>query len=166
MESLQEIITLMFGGEISVDKITTILVAVFAVVKSCTEWFSKKKLIKADKEISATDKKLADQTTQIEELKKCVGYLSDIVITAYLSSNTIDTETKKRIGNYATQVEKISNIPLSNITEDVITTITKYVPNNTLQEKEEQILNTTKKAEEIIDKVKEHADSLIDKLNI
>ena len=75
MPELEQIIQTLFGGEITVDKITTILVAIFAVIKSFTEWFAKKKLIKADKELSSADKKLAAQQQELNECKQCLQFV-------------------------------------------------------------------------------------------
>ena len=48
MPELEQFVQALFGGQITVDKITTIMVAVFAVIKSFTEWSAKKRLISAD----------------------------------------------------------------------------------------------------------------------
>ena len=58
MESLEQIVNALFGGQITADQIITILVGIFAVIKTITEWKAKVKLIQAEKQQTATDKDL------------------------------------------------------------------------------------------------------------
>lgn len=166
MESLETIIEIVFGGEVSVDKITTILVAIFALIKSCTEWIAKKKLIKADKELSSADKKLAAQQQELVECKQCVSLLCNIVTTVFLSSNTIDDTVKKKIASYTLKAEEISRVDLTSMTTQLIETINQHVPGTNLNTKKESIKAEVKAAEEILDKAIESSTSAIDAIDL
>lgn len=166
MESLETIIEIIFGGNISVDKITTILVAIFAVIKSFTEWFAKKKLIKADKELSSADKKLAAQEKELKECKQCLSLLCNIMTTAFLSSNTIDNTVKKKIAAYTLKAEEVSKVDLTSLTSGLIETINAHIPGTSLNEKKESIKAEVKATEEVLDKAVEDAASAIDAINL
>lgn len=166
MNELEQFINIVFGGVISVDKIIAIGVAIFAVIKAITEWRAKVKLIKADKELTASDKKLETQQKQLNECKQCISLLCNMMTTAYLSSNTIDDTTKKKIAAYSLKAEEISNIDLTAMTSDLIDTINKHVPGTTLNEKKEEIKTDVKAAEERIDAAVEETTSAIDAINL
>ena len=166
MPELEQIIQTLFGGEITVDKITTILVAIFALIKSFTEWFAKKKLIAADKELSSADKKLAAQQRELGECKQCIALLCNIMTTAYLSSNTVDDSTKKKIAAYSLKAEELSHIDLTTMTMKLIDTVNQHIPGNSLNEKKEAIKAEVKASEELIDKAIESTASAIDAINL
>lgn len=166
MPALEEIIQTLFGGEISVDKITTIMVAIFAVIKSFTEWSAKKKLIFADKELSSADKKLEAQRQELNECKQCISLLCNIITTAYLSSNTVDDTTKKKIAAYSLKAEEISNIDLTSMTMGLINVVNTHIPGTSLNEKKEAIHAEVKSSEEVLDKAIEGATSAIDAIDL
>lgn len=166
MESLEQIIETLFGGSITVDKITTLLVAIFAVIKAFTEWSAKKKLIKADKELSSADKKLAAQEKELKETKQCISLLCNIMTTVFLSSNTIDDTVKKKVASYTLKAEEVSKIDLTSMTTDLIDTINTHIPGTTLNEKKEAIKAEVQATEEILDKAIESATSAIDAINL
>lgn len=166
MESVQQIIENLFGGAITVDKITTILVAIFAVVKSFTEWRAKAKLIKADKELSSADKKISAMQTELNKLKESNSYLADIIVTVFLASNTLDDTVKKQIANYATTMEKIAAVNLEPMTNKVIDAIVQHIPGTSLAVRKEEILTEAKATEQLLDSAAEDANSMIDKLGL
>lgn len=164
MNELEKFIFEIFGGTITVDKITTILVAIFAVIKSFTEWFAKKKLIAADKELSSADKKLNAQATELAQCKQCISLLTNVMVTAFLTSNTLDDTAKKKIASYSLKAEEISGIDLTAMSTQLIETINQHVPGTTLNEKKESIQAEIKSSEEVLDKAIEGATSAIDAL--
>jgi hypothetical protein len=166
MPTLEQIIELLFGGEVSIDKITTILVAIFAVVKAFSEWTAKKKLIAADKELSSADKKLAAQEKELKECKQCMSLLCNVVTTAFLSSNTLDDTVKKKIASYTLKAEEISKIDLTSLTTQLIETVNAHIPGTTLNKKKESIVAEVKSTEEILDKAIEESVSAIDAINL
>lgn len=166
MPEISQLIESMFGGQITVDKITTLLVAIFALIKSFTEWFAKKKLILADKELSSADKKLAAQKQELDECKQCISLLCNIVVTAYLSSNTVDDTTKKKIAAYSLKAEEISNIDLTSLTTQLIDTVNNHVPGANLNQVKENIVAEVKASEEVVDKAIESTKSAIDAINL
>lgn len=166
MNALEQFINIVFGGVISIDKIVTIGVAIFAVIKAITEWRAKAKLIKADKELTTSHKKIEAQQKQLDEFKQCISLLCNMMTTAYLSSNTIDDTTKKKIAAYSLKAEEISKIDLTAMTSDLINTINKHVPGATLNEKKEEIKTDVKASEERIDAAVEETTSAIDAINL
>ena len=166
MPELSELLASLFGGQITVDKLTTMLVAIFALVKSFTEWFAKKKLIAADKELSSTDKKLAAQKTELEECKQCISLLCNIIVTAYLSSNTVDDTTKKKIAAYSLKAEEVSKIDLTSMTTQLIDTVNNHIPGANLNQIKESIVAEVKSTEEVLDKSIESTKSAIDAINL
>lgn len=166
MPELSELLASLFGGQITVDKLTTMLVAIFALIKSFTEWFAKKKLIAADKELSSTDKKLAAQKTELEECKQCISLLCNIIVTAYLSSNTVDDTTKKKIAAYSLKAEEVSKIDLTSMTTQLIDTVNTHIPGANLNQIKESIAAEVKSTEEVLDKSIESTKSAIDAINL
>jgi hypothetical protein len=166
MGSLEQIINVIFGGQITVDQIVTILVGAFAVVKSITEWKAKVKLIQAEKQQTATDKDLAKQRQELQQTKQGLAYLCNIMTTAYLSSNTIDDTTKKRIASYCTQAEKVASIDLTSTTKDLIEVINKHVPGSSLNEKKQDIEANVQLTEELLDSAIQGTTDAIDNLKL
>ena len=166
MPDLGQLIQDLFGGQITVSDISTLLVVIFAVIKSFTEWSAKKKLIKADKELSSADEKLNAQKKELEQCKQCLSLVCNIVATAYLSSNTIDDTTKKKIASYTIKAEEIANIDLTSMTVQLLDTVTKHIPGTNLNEKKESIQAKVKSTEEILDKAIEGTISAIDAINL
>ncbi len=166
MPDLGQLMQNIFGGSITADKIVTIAVAIFAAIKSVTEWRAKVKLIKADKELSSADKKLEAQKRELEECKQCISLLCNIMTTAYLSSNTVDDTTKKKIAAYSLKAEEISNIDLTSMTSKLIDTVSQHVPGTNLNQLKEEIKAEVKASEEIIDKAIESTTSAIDAISL
>ena len=166
MASIEEIINAIFGGSISADKIISIIVAIYAVVKSITEWIAKKKLIKAGLEQTALLQELKLAREENKNLKGCVAKLGDVVITAYLSSNTIPVEVKRELGKAGNELNKFADIPLSDTTTKLIESVTMVVPDNKLNEHKEELHEATELAEEIIDGANEIVQDAIDKIKV
>jgi len=159
MSSVSDIINWIFGGQVDASKIISILVGVWAVVKSITEWRAKKKLIKAS----------AEQSALVEEnknLKTSIAKLGDIVLTAYLSSNTVPVEVKREISKFGEELNKAAQIPLAETTVKLIQVVSEVVPMESLNEHKEEIVEAAKVAEEVIDGAAELAQSAIDKISI
>lgn len=166
MESLENIINWIFGGQVDASKIITILVGVWAVVKSITEWIAKKKLIKAEISETNTQKQLAAAKEEIAELKQCCSLLSDVVLTAYLSSNTIPEETKKKIGSIGEQLDHVAGIDLKKTTHQLIDVATTIAPQLSLNEKKEEIDAAVEIVEDTIDAANDVAQAAIDKIKV
>ena len=166
MESVQSIIQTMFGGQITVQGILTILVSIYAIVMSIVEWRAKVKLIKADKQLTSADKKLDAQREELDKVKQGMQYLGDIICTAYLSNPNVDEATKKKIAVAATNLEKVSEIKLSDMTTDLINVVTEYIPGTNIEEKKEDIIAEVKAAEELIDTASDTVDDIVNKLEV
>ena len=166
MESVQSIVQVMFGGQITVQGVLTVLTAIYAIVMSIVEWRSKVKLIKADKQLTSADKKLDAQRKELDKVKQGMQYLGDIICTAYLSNPNVDENTKKKIAVAATNLEKVAEIQLSDMTTDLINVVTEYIPGTNIEEKKEDIVAEVKAAEEIIDTASDSANDLVNKLEV
>lgn len=166
MESLENVINWIFGGQVDASKIITILVCIYAVVKSVTEWIAKKKLLKAETAETNTQKDLKQTKKELEELKECTSLLSDVVLTAYLSSNTIPEETKKKLGAIGEQLDHVAGIDLKETTHKLIDVATTVAPQLSLNEKKEEIDAAVEVVEDAIDAANDVAQSAIDKIRV
>lgn len=166
MESVQSIIQTIFGGQITIQSILTVLVSLYAVVVSIVEWRAKVKLIKADKQLTSADKKLDAQKEELNKIRESMKYLGDIVCTAYLSNPNVDENTKKKIAVAATSLEKVADIEFSKITTDLINVVTEYIPGTNIEEKKEEIIAEVKAAEKVIDAISDTADDIVNKLEV
>ena len=160
----QELLKLIFGDDVSISSILAPICAI--LVPILTVFFNKvkNKLISVETASTTKDKQIAEQAQKIESLEKSVSYLGNIISVAYLSSNTIPAETKKVIGSYADKLDKVAGIQLSKDAEKLITQVATFVPN--VNDKKEEILKATQKAEEVIDTVNDATQAAIDKLKI
>ena len=166
MESVPELLNVLFGGQIDVTKILTILVSIFAVIKTFTEWRAKAKLIKADKELSSYDKKLDAQKAEMDKLKESNSILCDVILTCYLSNSSISEETKKQIAAKGEQLEKIANIDVQSNTKKLIEIVKSVNPNAMTAEKEDNIMLEAAVVEKAIDDANDIAKSAIDKIKL
>jgi len=166
MDNVETIIQTIFGGQITVQGVMTLLVALYAVVMSIVEWRAKVRLIKADKQLTSADQKLDAQRQELDNLKQGMKYFGDMICTAYLANPNVDEETKKKIAVAATNLEKVANIELSDMTGKLIDTVTEYIPGTNLEEKKEDIVAEAKAAEEIIDTASETASDIVNKLEV
>jgi hypothetical protein len=165
MDSLNEFVNVVFGGRITVDQIVTMLVAVFAVVKSFTEWSAKKKLINSTRTLTSVEQELKEEREENKALKDACSNLAEIVVTAYLSSNTISSETKKELVTMANKLKQNANIKISEPVTALITAVENGV-NVDLSDVKEELKNKTENLEEILDVANETAQTAIDKLTV
>lgn len=166
MESVQSIIEVLFGGQITMQGIIALLMPIYTIVISIVEWRSKVKLIKADKQLTSADQKLDAQREELDNVKQGMKYLGDIICTAYLSNPNVDENTKKKIAVAATNLEKVSDIKLSGMTEELINVVTDYIPGTNIEEKKEDIIAEVKASEELIDTAAETANDIVNKLEV
>ena len=165
MDSLNEFVNVVFGGRITVDQIVTMLVAVFAVVKSFTEWSAKKKLINSTRTLTSVEQELKEEREENKALKDACSNLAEIVVTAYLSSNTISSETKKELVTMANKLKQNANIKISEPVTTLITAVENGV-NVDLSDVKEELKNKAENLEEILDVANETAQTAIDKLTV
>lgn len=166
MAELEEIINRIFGGQVDASKIVSILVGVYAIVKSITEWISKKKLLKAEVEQTALLKELKLAREENKKLKTCVAKLGDVVLTSYLSSNTIPPETKLQLGKIGSELNKAADIPLAETTNKLIEAVSVVAPQNSLVDHKEELQEASLLSEEVIDGANEVVQDAIDKIKV
>ena len=157
--SFEEVLNVLFGGQFDASKLAAIIVFIYAIVKSITEWIAKKKLLKLAAKEDKKDQELA-------LLKEGVAKLGDIVITAYLSSNTVPVEVKRELGKLGDQLNKVAKIPLAETTTKLIEVVTEVTPNNDLIKHKEEIEEAAKTVENVIDTANDLAQDAIDKITI
>lgn len=166
MESVQSIIEVLFGGQITIQGVMTLLMPIYMIIVSIAEWRAKMGIIKADKQLTSADKKLDAQREELDKVKQGMQYLGDIICTAYLSNPNVDENTKKKIAVAATNLEKVSEIKLSDITTGLINVVTEYVPGTNIEEQKENIVAEVKASEELIDTASETVDDIVNKLEV
>ena len=166
MESVQSIIEVLFGGQITVQGVINLLMPIYMIIVSIAEWRAKVRVIKTDKQLTSADKKLDAQKEELDKVKQGMQYLGDIICTAYLANPNVDENTKKKIAVAATNLEKVSEIKLSDMTTDLINVVTEYVPGTNIEEQKENIVAEVKAAEELIDTASETVDDIVNKLEV
>lgn len=166
MTSFEEVIKFLFGESFDVSKVVAIIVAIYAVIKSITEWRAKRALLKKEQEETALTKELKLAREENKELKKAIGKLGDVIITSYLSSNTIPVEVKREIGKFGDELNKVAEIPLAETTKKLVEVVSEVVPESNINEHKEELEEATKLAEEVIDSANELAQDAIDKISI
>lgn len=165
MDSLNDFVNVVFGGRITVDQIITILVGIYAVIKSITEWRAKKKLINSERLLSSTEEKVQSLKEETEKLRDACTGLAEIVTTAYLSSNTIDVETKKRLAVVSDNLNKLSNIKLSEPVVSLIEAVESGA-NVDLTDIKNELRDKAEDAETMISVATDTAQAAIDKLKV
>ena len=164
--SVEEIINVIFGGQIDASKIIAIIVFIWSIVKSITEWAAKKKLITKEVEETKTQKDIKALEEKNKNLCKCVSLFTDALLTAYLSSNTISPEVKQIIGSYGQQLKCIGEIDLTEQTNKLINEVTKAIPNETLNEKKEEIKEEVKTVNDTVKKSNDAVQEAINKIKV
>lgn len=164
--SLEEIINIVFGGRVDASQIVSILVAIYAVVMSIVEFKAKKKLIKSEIQSNETTKELKTLRQENKRLEECVSKLSDVMLTAYLSSNTVPMETKKQLGAIGNEINSIARVNLNETTNKLISAVTEIIPSETLNEHKQEVIEATRTVEEIIDKTADAAQKAINKIKL
>lgn len=166
MDSVQNIITNIFGGEFTFQSIANAIVPVYALVMSIKEAIAVRKLIKADKDINATEKQVKELKEENKQLREAMGIFGDIICTAYLANPNVEEQVKKKIAVAATKLDELTKIPLANMSKDLIDTVTKYVPGTNLEAKKEAIVEEVAKVEEVVDTVAEDISDIIKNLEV
>lgn len=166
MDSVQNIITNIFGGEFTFQSIANAIVPVYAFVMSILEARATRKLIKADKELNATEKQVTKLREENTELRAAIGVFGDIICTAYLANPNVDEQTKKKIAVAATKLDEVAKIPLANMSKELIETVNKYVPGTNLEAKKEAIVAEVAKVEEKVDNAIEDISDIVKNLEV
>ena len=166
MQSVEEIINWLFGGQVDVTKIVTLLVSAWAIVQSIVAWRSKLAAIRSDKSVKTQNKLIDEMAEDNKKLKETNAALADIMVTAYLSNPNIDPETKKEIASKAKKLEEVASIDFSAATVEIVDQIDKYIPGTSLAERKEELEAAAEAAESVIDGVNEGTQSAIDKIHL
>lgn len=157
--SFEEVLNVLFGGQFDASKVAAIIVFIYAIVKSITEWIAKKKLLK----LSAKEDK---KEQELALLKEGVAKLGDIVITAYLSSNTVPVETKRELSKLGNELNTVAKIPIAETTKKLIDVVSEAAPCDDLVKHKEEIEEAAKTVEKVIDTANDLAQDAIDKITV
>ena len=155
--NFQEFIQLIFGENIAVTDVLTLILAVITPILSVFYNKLRNKLI-----ITTTDNKEKD--AQLKQIQESFNNLANMFCTAYLSSNTISPDVKKQLASYASKLDKLAGVSLTKDTEKLIEQVSQYIPN--VNDKKEELLEAATKAEEVIDEVNDATKAALDKLKI
>lgn len=166
MDSVQNIISNIFGGELTFQSIANAIVPLYAVVMSIKEAIATRRLIKADKELNATEKKVSKLQEETTQVREAIGILGDMICTAYLANPNVDEQTKKKLAVAATKLDDVAKIPLADMSRELINTVTKYVPGTNLEAKKEAIVAEVAKVEEKIDDTVEDISDIVKNLEV
>jgi uncharacterized protein YrzB (UPF0473 family) len=165
MDNLKDFIDVVFGGSITLDKVFTICVGIFAVVKTFTEWRATKKLINANRELTATEKSVSKLTEDNKKLRQACATLGDIVVTAYLSSNTISSDTKKELVTLSNQLKEQGELDLAKPVIKLVEKIEEGT-NTDLGTIKQELKEKTENINEVLNIASETAQNAIDKLTV
>lgn len=167
MENVETIIKeLIFGGEITLPDILVIITAIYGIVMGFLGWRSKVKLIKADIQLSSTEKKVTNLCTEFDLLKLGLKYVGDIICTAYLANPNVDEATKKKIALYTTKLEETTHLKLEPVTTQLVDIVTNYVPQTNTVAKQENITAEAQATEKELDTATESVSDVINKLEV
>ena len=166
MLSAEEIMKIIFGGNISIDGILTIVVAIWAVVQGVIAWRSKINTIRKTQEGIAKDEQIAAQEEELKQLKAAIAGLASLITDAYLSNANVDPDVKKRLAVQAENIAKIAEFSLSDAADKLIEAATEYAPDSDLVKHAEDLKAEAEAADQILDTVGDAAKAAIEKLNV
>jgi hypothetical protein len=166
MPSLNEILQLLFGGEITAEAVANIVVVIYAIVMSFISKRATTRAITADRNASAAETEVASLKTEVTELKQAVGFLGDIISTAFLSSESVNINIRKELSATADKIASVAHVPLSDRTKSIIEAVKTFEPAQTIVKKKEAAAALIKETSDIITKAKEDAKDLISKIQI
>lgn len=166
MTSVEEILNIIFGGQINVADVMAIIVMIWSIVQSIIAWRAKVRAIRADNTILKKDEQIAAQTEEIKELKLAISGLSNIIVDAYLSNANVSADTKKALATQAENIAKIASIDFSSATEKIIEKAKEYAPDSDLIKHEEDVKAEVAAAEQILDSVSDAAKDALAKLSV
>lgn len=166
MTSAEQVLKIIFGGNVSIEAICNIILVIYTVVVSILSWRAKIKEIRKSNEIVAKDAQIEQQRKELEDLKNAVAGLGDIIVDAYLANPNVDADTKRALATRAEKIAKLSNLNLSETTEKLIGKATEYAPDSNLVKHAEDLRAEAAAADELLDTVSEAAQDAISRMKI
>lgn len=161
---MNDILRVIFGDNISITDFLGTVVIILTPIITAFYNKAKNKMFLTMKKSDYKDAQISSLQSKVESQEQCISALANIVVTAYLSSNTISPETKKIISAYAAGLDKVAGIDLSAGAEKLISAVGNVLPD--LNEKKEEIMEATKQVENVIDEVNEKTQSAIDNIQL
>jgi hypothetical protein len=175
MESIQQLLADLFGGDVSFFSSLWDIVQGFLLVgggivamiyrsrDTLSRAIAKVKTGEVDKltQEIVTVKKGVD--LEVKELKEVVTYMADMLVTLSLASPVLLDKAKQQIAGYAQEIKKISHVELEPVTLKIIETINKTTEPKVVLAKAEAVIE--QKAEAIQKEVKATEASVTDIIN-
>jgi hypothetical protein len=175
MESIQQLLADLFGGDVSFFSSLWDIVQGFLLVgggivamiyrsrDTLSRAIAKVKTGEVDKltQEIVTVKKGVD--LEVKELKEVVTYMADMLVTLSLASPVLLDKAKQQIAGYAHEIKKISHVELEPVTLKIIEAINKTTEPKVVLAKAEAVIE--QKAEAIQKEVKATEASVTDIIN-
>ncbi len=175
MESIQQLLADLFGGDVSFFSSLWDIVQGFLLVgggivamiyrsrDTLSRAIAKVKTGEVDKltQEIVTVKKGVD--LEVKELKEVVTYMADMLVTLSLASPVLLDKAKQQIAGYAQEIKKISHVELEPVTLKIIEAINKTTEPKVVLAKAEAVIE--QKAEAIQKEVKATEASVTDIIN-
>ena len=166
MPSINEILEILFGGKVTAEAVANIIVLIYAIVLSFLNKRATTRAITADRSVTAAEKEVQSLKTEVENLKTAIGGLSDLIVTAFLSSGSLDTTVKKELGTIANRIEQEAHVTLSATSDKILQAVLNVVPSETIVKKKEEAAALIKETADKIQQAKDDAKDMISKLTI
>lgn len=175
MESIQELLASLFGGDVSFFSSLWDIIQGFLLVgggivamiyrskDTVSRAIAKVKSGEVDKLTTEIVSVKKGVEVEVKELKEVVTYMADMLVTLSLASPVLLDKAKQQIAGYAQEIKKISHIELEPMTAKIIDAINKSTEPKVVLAKAEAIIE--QKAEAIKQEVKATEASVTDIIN-
>lgn len=139
MDSLQQLITQLFGGDVSFFSSLWDIIQGFILVgggvvamiyrhkDTVSRAIAKVKTSEVDKLAHDLNLVKKDVVKEVYQIKESVTYMADMLVTLSLSSPVLLDKAKQQIAGYAQQIKQIQGVELEPITQKIIEAVTKPV---------------------------------------
>lgn len=174
MESIQELLASLFGGDVSFFSSLWDIIQGFLLVGGgivAMIYRSRDTVSRAIAKVKSTEvEKLSSEIVnvkkgvdvEVKELKEVITYMADMLVTLSLASPVLLDKAKQQIAGYAQEIKKINHIELEPLTAKIIDAVTKTETKEVLAKAEAVI---EQKAAEIKEEVKATEASVTEIIN-
>jgi uncharacterized protein YukE len=177
MESLQELLLQLFGGDVSFFGSIWDIVQGFLVIGTTgvalfyrhQHTFSKALAHLKAGEVEKLGQELQgvkeDVVTEVDKIKETVTYIADILVTLSLASPVLLDKAKQTIAGYAEQIKGISGVELESVTEKIVQAVqTSGQAQETLQAETTKIEEAAEEAQEELKETEETVEEIINSI--
>lgn len=137
MESLQQLLASLFGGDVSFFSSLWDIIQGFILVgggvvamvyrhrDTVSRAIAKVKTGEVDQLTQELKLVKKDVTNEVYQIKESVTYMADMLVTLSLASPVLLDKAKQQIAGYAEQIKHIQGVELEPVTQKIIEAITK-----------------------------------------